>query len=394
MMDAFERLLAKTVDRDASDLFLKVGQVPNVRRHGELHALDESTISDAAMEAYLHCVLTEPQRTRFAGAPDIDVAYRARSGERFRVNCFRQRGHIGMAIRWVRGGDLSLDGLHLPPVLAEWAERRHGLVIVAGPTGSGKSTTLCAMIELMNRGRRRHIVTIEDPIEYLYVDDACLIEQREVGYDTNSFADALRHVVRQAPDVIVIGEMRDLDTMRGALAAAMTGHLVLTTLHTTDALSTIDRLLNYFPPDQQRFVRVELAQSLVGVLCQRLVPTPDGAARLPATELLPGTTLVAKYIHDGDAAGLAELLHSGRITEVESFQRSLARLVKAGMISRDAALAHASNAPELELHLDGFYSGADSIRQETAVADAPPPEAAVKSEPEAEAGPGRRYTLL
>ncbi len=398
MSKGFQELLRIMVEMDASDLYLKVDQVPYVRVYGAVQPLEHRVLTAEHLAQVLALVLTEPQREGFAQRPDLDVAYRSADGERFRVNCFRQRGHIGMAIRWVRAGDLSLEALHLPPVLGEWAEYRRGLVIVAGATGSGKSTTLSAMVELMNAGRARHIVTIEDPIEYLYADRQCLIEQREVGYDTNSFSDALRHVVRQSPDVIVIGEMRDLDTMRVALGAAMTGHLVLTTLHTTDAMSTVERLLNYFPPDQQQFVRVELAQSLVGILCMRLIETADGTARIPATELLTATALVQKYLQAGDTSGLAELLHSGRTPEVESFQRSLTRLVQAGAISREAALAHAPNADQLELHLSGMYSGGEAMRQQaaSAAAAAESPEAVSDppDSPEPPAEPESRYDLL
>ena len=395
MTSPLEPLLRKMVELDASDLFLKVGQVPNVRRHGALAELKRPVVTEANMAAYLECVLMEPQRDRFRTDPDLDVAYLSATDERYRINCFRQRGHVGMAIRWVRGGNLSLDALRLPPLLADWAERRHGLVIVAGPTGSGKSTTLSAMVEHMNRGWRRHIITIEDPIEYLYTDNTCLIQQREVGYDTNSFADALRHVVRQAPDVIVIGEMRDLDTVRVALSAAMTGHLVLTTLHTTDTLGTVERLLNYFSSEQQHFVRVELAQTLVGVLCQRLVPMKDDPGRIPATEILAGTALVGKYLQDSDTAALADLLHSGRTTDVESFSRSLARLVDAGLITREAALSHATYPDDLEVRLEGLYSGADSIRQRETPSAGPDasgtPERA--ADPGPDPAPRKRHTL-
>lgn len=376
MRDTFEKLLATMVQVDASDLFLKVGQQPTLRVHGELRTLKQVAATDEAMQQFLTIVLSEAQRARFGTHPDLDLGYRSSTGEQYRVNCFRQRGHVGMAIRWVRGGDLSLDALHLPPVLASWAECRRGLVIVAGATGSGKSTALSSMVELMNAGRRRHIVTIEDPVEYLYEDKTCLIEQREVGVDTNSFADALRHVVRQSPDVILIGEMRDLDTMRVALAAAMTGHLVLTTLHTTDVLATVERMLNYFPPDEQRLIRVEMAQSLVGILCLRLVLATDGHGRVPASEVLSATPLVQKYLRDGDTSALADLLHSGRTPGVESFQRSLARLAQDGSITRESALAHSAYPDELELHLQGMFSGSDSVRHRPDPPAAAPPPAA------------------
>ena len=360
----FARLLRNMVDGDASDMYLKVGEFPQLRVHGELISCKRPAVTDETIAAYLAEVLTEPQLRRFDEAPDLDVALVGPNNERYRINCFRQRGHTGMVVRWVRGGSLSLDALGLPRVLGKWSDALSGLVIVAGPTGSGKSTTLSAMIELMNsRTPRRHIVTIEDPIEYVYTDNTCLIEQREVGYDTRSFADALRHVVRQTPDVILIGEMRDLETMKVALSAAMTGHLVLTTLHTTDALGTVERILHYFPPQEQQFVRVELSQSLVGIMCQRLVPNASTGGRLPATEILSATPLVRKHLLEGDTAALAELLHGSRDPEVESFQRALARLVGAGLIAPEAALAHSSDPTELELHLDGMYSGTDSIRE-------------------------------
>jgi len=272
--------LRAMVEWEASDLFLRPGAAPRMRLAGRVRAVDLPTPSRAAVEGFLAEVLTPIAAERFARSPDVDAAYTLTGVGRFRVNCFSQQGEPAMAVRLIPLGAVEFEGLNLPGSIREMAEAAQGLVLVVGPTGCGKSTTLAALIHHINRSRADHIVTIEDPIEFIHREEQALIHQRQVGYDTESFETALRHVVRQAPDVILIGEMRDRDTMQTALNAALTGHLVLSTLHTTNVVQSIDRMLSYFPGDVRRQAQVDLAGTLVGMASMRLLPRADGGGRV------------------------------------------------------------------------------------------------------------------
>ena len=297
----------------------------------------------------------------FFRTPHLDFAYTLDTGERFRVNLFRQQGHIGLVARWIRDADLTFTHLHLPPVVKELAELSRGLVIVTGATGSGKSTTLAAMIHHINQNFSRHIMTIEDPIEFIYKDERSIINQREVGYDTATFADALRHVVRQSPDVIMIGEMRDSDTMLTAISAAETGHLVLTTLHTSDVSHTLDRIVNYFPDYLKAQVRQELALSLEGILCMRLLRRQDGTGRIPALEILRSTSSAQKALLDGELWRLKELMQKGRDIGMQTFNQSLVDLYRQEIIPFEEGLRASTNPDEFKLNAQGMYTGTDSI---------------------------------
>jgi len=356
------KILEQMVLSRASDCYLKVGERPAFRINGQVLPATFDKLTDADVAAFMEVVMTPFQRERFAHDPDLDLAHDTPSGNRFRINVFRQRGHMGMVIRHIPSENLNFDFLHLPPVVREFAELSRGLVIVSGATGSGKTTTQAAMIDHINRNFNKHIVTIEDPIEFIHYDKKSMINQREVGFDTNSFADALKHVVRQSPDVILIGEMRDLETMLVALSAAQTGHLVITTLHNVDTAQTLDRIINYFPEYMRHQVRLELSLCLKGVLCMRLIPRSDGKGRIPAMEIMRATPVIRKLLLDGSTKSIPDYVKDGREFGMQTFNQSLLDLFQKGLISYEDALQNASNPEEFRLNAQGMFTGVDSIR--------------------------------
>lgn len=366
-MDVFH-LLREMKTRTASDLYLKVGLVPNYRIDGTLIPLDdEPSVTDEDMKGVVERLLNDFQSRHFTERPDLDIGYSLPDGTRFRINLFRQQGHIGIVARHVRDEDLSFEGLNLPPVIQEFAELPRGLVLLTGATGSGKSTTLAAMIQHINHTFHKHIMTVEDPIEFMYVDDLCVINQREIGFDTHNFSDALRHVVRQSPDVILIGEMRDNDTMMTAISAAETGHLVLSTLHTSDVSHTLDRIINYFPDHLKPQVRQELALSLQGIVCMRLLPRMDKRGRIPAFEILRATPSVRKALQEGQIGKLKELMQTGREWGMCTFNQHMVELFQKKKVSYDVALAASSSPEEFKLNAQGMYTGTASIQPGRAI---------------------------
>lgn len=355
------QLLSRMKQQNASDFYLKVGVAPSIRVNGEILPLEEDAVSDEDMNAAMQLVLTDHQQRVFEERPDLDFAYRIDSGERFRINLFRQQGHIGLVARRIRDEDLAFTTLHLPPVVRELAELRRGLVLITGATGSGKSTTLASMVNHININSARHIMTIEDPIEFIHKDQKSIINQREVGYDTHSFADALRHVVRQSPDVILIGEMRDTDTIMTAVAAAQTGHLVLSTLHTVDVYHTLDRLINYFPDYLKSQIRQELALSLEGIICMRLLRRKDETGRIPALEILRATSSIRKALGEGEFWKLKELMQRGDDKGMQTFNQSLLLLYKQEVITFEEALQACADPEEFKMNAQGMFTGTDSI---------------------------------
>ena len=315
------------------------------------------------MERYVEQILTPIAAERFRASPDIDVAYMAADAAlgRFRINLFMQRGTLALAARAIPSGAVEFDTLNLPQSILQMADSNSGLILVVGPTGCGKSTTLAALIHHINVTRAEHIVTIEDPIEFVHDEAKCLIHQRQVGYDTESFVTALRHVVRQAPDVILIGEMRDRETMETALSAALTGHLILSTLHTTNVVQSIDRILNYFPPEARAQVQADLAVTLVGLVSMRLLPVAQGAGRVPAVEILCGTPTVRRLIIEGEFAELYDVMKRGEDVGMMTFNRSLVELTRSGKVDQDVAAHQAPNPDEFHLNLQGMFTGIDSI---------------------------------
>ena len=347
-------VLRHAVRAGASDVHLKVGQPPVLRTDGELTpAVDFGPLGDVELEAVLAQVTAAvPQRReRFLETGDLDLAYSEPGLPRFRINGFRQRGAISFAFRVIPDEIPSFDELHLPPGVARLANEQRGLVLVTGATGSGKTTTLAAMLDEINRTRRQHIVTIEDPIEILHPDRSCIVNQREVGLDTESFEQALRRVLRQDPDVILIGELRDAETAQVALQAAESGHLVFSTLHTLDAAETIGRLVEFFPPEKQPQVVSIIAGVLRGVISQRLLPRLDGG-RIPAVEVMVSNARIAELIRERRADEISDAIDDGEFFEMQTFSKALIGLVLDGLVDRETAANAATNRHDFEIALD------------------------------------------
>jgi len=351
IVDEFNGWLSMLVERNGSDLHLKVGTPPKIRESGALLPLEREHLSHDEMEAIGAAIVPPDRVERFEATGEIDFAYSLPGVGRFRVNVFRQRGSVSAVARTLRFGGPSFDEMGLPEVIRQLADEQRGLVLVTGPTGSGKTTTLAAMIEHLNHTRQSHIVTIEDPIEVLFRDEVASINQREVGSDTESFLSALRAALRQDPDVILIGEMRDTETVRTSLQAAETGHLVLSTLHTVDATETVNRVVDFFPPEQQGQIRLTLAGALKGIICQRLVRARDGGMA-PCHEVLVNTGRVAERISDADkTAEIHEVIAEGDYYGMCTFEQSLLQLVKDDKVAVDAAVSASSNPHDFTLQL-------------------------------------------
>jgi twitching motility protein PilT len=337
---------------NGSDLHIKVGSPPRVRIDGRLRKLQAPTLSPADTEHMVAEVLRDDLIAEFAKTNEADFAYSVPGLGRFRVNAFRSRGSAGMVFRRVSVGAIALDDLGLPPVLSALAMEPRGLVLVTGPTGSGKTTTLAGMIDHINNNREVHVVTIEDPIEVLHFDKLSMINQREVRLDTADFTTALRAAMRQDPDVILVGEMRDHETVKAALAASETGHFVMSTLHTTDAAETITRVIDFFPPHEQKQVRLSLASALRGIICQRLVPRADGQGRCVAMEICVNTGRIADAITDPEkTSGIEALIKDGAYYGMQTFDQHLVTLIRDGVITLDAAMTASTNPHDLTVEL-------------------------------------------
>jgi twitching motility protein PilT len=356
-------ILKVAVKGGASDIHLKSGLPPMFRvdgalvplKNGERMMPDELTNIAAS-------IMSSVQKARFEESREADLAYGVAGLGRFRVNVFQQRGSIGIVFRVIPFGVKTAEQLHLPPVIQKIARENRGLILVTGTTGSGKSTTLAAMIEQINSERTSHIMTIEDPIEFLIRDRRSIVNQREIGVDTHSFSNALRAALRQDPDVILVGEMRDFETIEIALTAAETGHLVMSTLHTLDATETINRIISVFPPYQQKQVRLQLATILKAVVSQRLVPRADGNGRVPALEVLVSTAFVRECIGDKDRTKeIPEVISKGYTSYgMQTFDQSLMQLVKDELVTYDEALKHVTNPDDFALRFRGIASTSDS----------------------------------
>jgi twitching motility protein PilT len=332
-------LLLEVLDRRCSDLHLTVGAPPTVRMNGQLVPVDgREKLTPQLVQKTLYAILSQKQREKFEEELELDFAYSVPGRARFRVNLYRQRDAIGAAFRLIPYEIKALEDLGVPAQVANFAMLPRGFVLVTGPTGSGKSTTLAAVVDLANRNRRDHIMTVEDPIEFLHQHKNCLVNQREVGEDTHNFKNALKHVLRQDPDIILVGEMRDLETIEIALTAAETGHLVMATLHTQDAAQTIDRVIDVFPPHQQQQVRVQLAGALQGVVCQQLLRAADGQGRVVATEILVATPAIRNLIREGKTHQIYSAMQAGAKFGMATMDQHLAELVKRGKVTYDAAL--------------------------------------------------------
>lgn len=350
-------LLQEMVERGASDLYIKAGQRPCLRIDGEIVPTDYGELTMDETHGIATQLMSSEQAEYFSRIPEMDLAVGVRGVGRFRVNVFRQRGSTGLVFRYISNPTFSFEELNLPPAVRYLAEKRRGLVLVTGTTGSGKSTTLAAMVNHINQIRRCHIMSVEDPIEFLHQDELAIINQREVGFDTKSFSDALKHVLRQAPDVILIGEMRDLETISTAIAAAETGHLVLSTLHTIDAVQTVERIINYFPAYLHPQIRMELSLCLEGVISQRLLPLSSGKGRIPAVETMIATPMIRKLLHEGKTLELAQHIEQGAHVGMQTFNQSLLGLYKSKRISMEEALQFATSPDEFRLMAEGIASG-------------------------------------
>jgi twitching motility protein PilT len=342
-------LLIHVLDTNCSDLHITVGAHPTVRLNGHLTPLEDyPVLTPQVVQKTLYAILTQKQRERFEEELELDFAYSLPGRARFRVNIYKQRDALGAAFRLIPYEIKALEDLGVPPAVGNFAMLPRGFVLVTGPTGSGKSTTLAAVVDLANRNRREHIMTVEDPIEFLHQHKGCLVNQREVGEDTWSFKNALKHVLRQDPDIILVGEMRDLETIEIALTAAETGHLVMATLHTQDAAQTIDRVIDVFPPHQQQQVRVQLAGSLQGVVCQQLLRTTDGKGRVVATEILVATPAIRNLIREGKTHQIYSAMQAGAKFGMATMDQHLAELVKKGKVTYDAALEKCHHVEDFE----------------------------------------------
>jgi twitching motility protein PilT len=348
-----DALLACARANDCSDLHITSAQPPTFRRLGEL-AQGPFKGSPAEYHALILSMLSESQREALQCGEDLDFSFADGSGLRYRCNVYHQSGRLAAAIRVLNDDIPSLASLGLPPAVQQLAEEPRGIVLVTGPTGSGKSTTLAAMIDHINTTRRAHILTIEDPVEYLHASKSCLVHQRELHRDVKSFADALRSAMREDPDVILVGEMRDLETISAAVTAAETGHLVLSTLHTTGAAQTLDRIVDVYPAQSQNLIRSQLSGVLKGVITQALVPLADMSGRTLATEILIGTDAVLNQIREGKYHQLASTMQSGSQLGMHTFSADLARLVMEGRITYETAASAASDVVELRQYLGGF----------------------------------------
>ncbi len=351
MLD-IESLLRELAENNGSDLHLKVGAPPLMRIDGVLGRLAGTSLSPSDTNLVARTVVPAGRRDRLEREDEADFAYSVPGVGRFRVNVFRQRGSVSLVFRLVRVGSASFDDLGLPPVIREMADAPRGLVLVTGPTGSGKTTTLAAMVDHINGTKAVHVLTIEDPIEILHTDQMAAVNQREVGVDTANFLQAMRAAMRQDPDVILIGEMRDPETVAAALAAGETGHLVLSTLHTSSAVESVNRIVDFFPPYQQHQARVTLASVLRGVICQRLVPRASGG-RIPALEIMVCNGRVADRILDPNKTGeIDQIIAQGNFYGMQTFDQSLLSLVQQGLITPSDALNAASSPHDFVLMLE------------------------------------------
>jgi twitching motility protein PilT len=371
----FAGVLTRMAEERASDVHLSAGFPPAMRVRGRIVPLEEyGVLLPQHTRDTVYSILNDDQRKRFESNKQLDLAYAVPGVSRFRVNCFFQRGSISAAFRRIPHEIPQLEELGLPPVLGEFTRKPRGFVLVTGPTGSGKSTSLAAMLDIINREREEHILTIEDPIEFLHSHQRCIVNQREIGADADDFALALKSALREDPDVILVGEMRDLETMSTALTAAETGHLVFATLHTQSTAQTVDRIIDVFPSEQQRQVRMQLSIALQGIVTQQLLPTADGTGRIVATEILVPTPAVRNLIREGKTHQIYSAIQTSGATGMQTMDAHLAQLVRMGRITRQLAEQRASVPEELKRLLGAAPSTTTDGQQQ---APAPEPAGAV-----------------
>jgi twitching motility protein PilT len=355
------KYLKEMSEKNASDLYLKVGSPPCLRIDDKLDIFNEKSLDPKDTESLARKIAGDKKYEKFIETQELDTTYSVPGFGRFRVNMYIQRGSVAIAIRSIKIDIPSFEDLNLPiEVMKKLAACERGLILITGHAGSGKSTTLASMVDYINRHTTKHIITIEDPIEFLHLDKKCLISQREIATDTENFNEALRHVIRQAPDVILIGEMRDVETVKIAIMAAETGHLVLSTLHTVDATQTVERIINYFPPYMHDQVRMQFSLLFSGVMSMRLVPRADKNGRVPACEVMLPSPTMRKLILEGRTSEMVAAIEDSAIFKMQSFNQSVLEWYKKGIIDQETALANAGNADDLKLKFSEIFSGKDT----------------------------------
>lgn len=354
-MFSLSKVLGYAVKHGASDVHMTVGNPPAVRIDGVIRFVGEELLAPEDTMRFAQEILPEAKFTRFVDTGDMDTAYSVPGLGRFRVNLLMQRSSVGIVMRHVKATVLSFDDLHLPPAMEKISNLPRGLCLITGTTGSGKSTTLAALIDKINQQRRMHIVTLEDPIEYLHTNKKSIITQREIGIDTANFSVALRAAMREDPDVILIGEMRDGETFQACISASETGHLVFSTLHTTNAMLTIDRILDLFPSNQQQQVRSQLSLQLKACVAQRLIPTSDGKGRVPAVEVMFVNPGIASLIKENNVKQIPNAIAGGGEDLMQTFNMSLVSLIKQKLITEEEAMWWSDNPDELKMNLQGIY---------------------------------------
>jgi twitching motility protein PilT len=356
MRYTMDELLRITVERGASDLHLTVGLPPVLRINGSLVATEYARLTPEEGKRLVYSILNDKQKEKFEKTWELDCSHGVRGFGRFRVNVYRQRGVIGACLRAITNTVATRQELHLPRVIEDMVVRPHGLILVTGATGAGKSTTLACMLDIINQTQSYHIITIEDPIEYIHPHKKSMINQREVGHDTLSWSNALKATLREDPDVILVGEMRDQETIGGTLTAAETGHLVFSTLHTCDASQTIERVVDVFPPHHQQQIRVQLSSVLEGVVSQQLVPHASGVGRVPSVEVLLATPAIRNLIREGKTHQIYNAIQTGSKLGMQTMEQSLFELVQNKMVTPEEALAHT-------MHPDDFKRMIESNRR-------------------------------
>ena len=355
---SLNEVLKIAVENNASDIHVKENAPVFYRIDGSMVGCDFTATQELIL-AFIDQITNQKQRNALEATGDLDLSHREDGVGRFRVNIHRQRGQLGITFRWVKSEILTIEQLKLPPVLTEIAKAKRGIVIITGTTGSGKSTTMAALLQYMNSNRQEHIITIEDPIEFEFVDDQSVFEQREVGLDTDSFAGALKHALRQDPDVIMVGEMRDRISFEAALQAADTGHLVITTLHASNAAQTVTRILDMFEKNEQDQIREALAANLCAVISQRLVPLAGGVGRAAVNEIMINTPIIGKLIQEDRLEKLAGAIQGGQGDGMMNFNQCLLELVNEGRVTREDALEISDNPEGLKMNFEGIFLSAD-----------------------------------
>jgi twitching motility protein PilT len=360
----FDKILKMAVAADASDVILKANSQPAMKVSGKVLFVEDSKLTPEDARSFAERIAPQAALNTFDERGEIDLAYDGGESGRFRVNIFRQGGEVGMVLRQIKANIPGFAQLHLPErAFQHFANIDRGIVFVTGVTGSGKSTSLASIVQTINSNRNKHIITLEDPVEYTFRDDLSIINQREVGIDTRSFATGLRAAMREAPDVIMVGEIRDAETMEAAIAAAETGHLVLTTLHTVNAIQTVERIHTFFPPHQHELIRLQLAQVLQGIASQRLIPNLKDSGMVPAVEVLVATPHVKELIHEGKTLELDRALVDGNdYYGTQTFNMSLIELYHLGLVSLEDALAASDNPDDLKLSIRGIETGSSASR--------------------------------